>query len=43
MITDFIAWLGEFRFAIINLLISAELKLPRSEKYPPPERKTCDP
>jgi hypothetical protein len=25
--TDFIAWLGEFRFAIISLLILADLKL----------------
>jgi len=27
VMTDFITWLGEFRFAIISSLISAELKL----------------
>jgi len=27
VMTNFIAWLGEFRFAIINSLISAGLKL----------------
>jgi hypothetical protein len=27
VMTDFIAWLSKFRFAIISLLISVELKL----------------
>jgi hypothetical protein len=36
VMTDFIAMLSEFRFAINSSLTLAELKLAHSGKYPPP-------
>jgi hypothetical protein len=33
LMTDFIVWLSEFRFAIISLLISAGLKLAELQAY----------